>query len=64
MTMRDNAWDLLIQHVSSERLLKHSLAVEAGMVTYAEIFGENTDRWAAIGLLHDVDYEEFPEEHT
>lgn len=63
MTQREKAWELLRQHVQSERLLKHSLAVEAGMITYADIFGEDRDRWAAIGLLHDVDYEEFADEH-
>ncbi len=63
MGMRNEAWELLTQHVQSERLLKHCLAVEAGMITYAEIFGEDRDRWAALGLLHDVDYEKFPEEH-
>jgi putative nucleotidyltransferase with HDIG domain len=63
MNQRDQAWALLNEHVKSERLLKHCLAVEAGMVTYAELNGEDRDRWAAIGLLHDVDYEAYPEEH-
>ncbi len=63
MTQRDSALALLKEHVQSERLLKHCLAVEAGMITYAEKLGEDRDRWAAIGLLHDVDYERFPEEH-
>lgn len=63
MTQREKAWELLTQHVKSERLLKHCLAVEAGMLTYAEIFGEDKERWGLIGLLHDVDYEEFPDEH-
>ncbi|MEI8216280.1 MAG: HD domain-containing protein [Eubacteriales bacterium] len=60
---RQKAWELLSQHVKSERLIKHCLAVEAGMLTYARIYGEDQDRWAAIGLLHDVDYEEFPDTH-
>ncbi len=63
MIQREEAWALLKDHVKSERLLKHCLAVEAGMVTYAIINGEDRDRWAAIGLLHDVDYEAYPEEH-
>jgi len=63
MNQRDKAWALLKEHVKSERLLKHCTAVEAGMVTYAELNGEDRDRWAAIGLLHDVDYETYPEDH-
>lgn len=60
---REKAFELLNEHVKSERLIKHCLAVEAGMLTYAEIYGEDQDRWAAIGLLHDVDYEKFPDTH-
>jgi len=63
MNQREKAWALLNEYVKSERLLKHCLAVEAGMVTYAGIYGEDRDRWAAIGLLHDVDYELYPDEH-
>ncbi len=63
MTEREKAWALLNEYVKSERLLKHCLAVEAGMITYAEKYGEDRDRWSAIGLLHDVDYELYPEDH-
>lgn len=63
MSQREQALVLLKDHVKSERLLKHCLAVEAGMVTYAELYDEDRDRWAAIGLLHDVDYEIYPDEH-
>jgi putative nucleotidyltransferase with HDIG domain len=63
MNQREKALALLKEHVKSERLIKHCLSVEAGMITYAELYGEDRDRWAAIGLLHDVDYEEYPDEH-
>ncbi len=63
MDQREQAWALLKKYVTSERLLKHCLAVEAGMVTYAELYNEDRERWSAIGLLHDVDYEAYPEEH-
>lgn len=62
---RAKAWELLTQHTKSESLLKHALAVEACMRAYAVKFGEDEERWAVAGLLHDMDYEEHPtlEEH-
>jgi putative nucleotidyltransferase with HDIG domain len=60
---RQQAWDVLQQHVASEVLLKHCLAVEIAMRAYAAKFGEDTEYWSAIGLLHDVDFEKYPDEH-
>ncbi|MCG8483174.1 MAG: HD domain-containing protein [Clostridia bacterium] len=63
MNQRDKAFHILKEEISSPRLIKHSLAVEAGMITYAGIFNQDKDRWAAIGLLHDIDFEKYPDEH-
>lgn len=54
---------LLKEYVESESLIKHALAVEAGMITYAKHFNEDVATWGLIGLLHDIDYEKFPETH-
>ncbi|WP_425060697.1 hypothetical protein SCACP_14360 [Sporomusa carbonis] len=60
---RQQAWQHLRQHVNSEVLLKHCLAVEIAMRAYAAKFGEDVEYWGAVGLLHDVDFEKFPEDH-
>ncbi|HWQ61943.1 MAG TPA: HD domain-containing protein, partial [Negativicutes bacterium] len=61
--MRQQAWQVLRQHVSSEVLLKHCLAVEIAMRAYAEKFGADVEYWGAVGLLHDVDFDKFPDDH-
>ena len=53
---RKNAWALLRQHVNSEVLLKHCLAVEIAMRAYAGKFDGDVEYWGAVGLLHDVDF--------
>jgi putative nucleotidyltransferase with HDIG domain len=58
---REEAWDLLAEWVESPSLRKHCLAVEASMVAYARQRGEDEERWAVAGLLHDADYERFPD---
>lgn len=58
---REEAWDLLAEWVESPSLRKHCLAVEAAMVAYARQNGEDEERWAVAGLLHDADYERFPD---
>jgi putative nucleotidyltransferase with HDIG domain len=57
---RQAAWELLTAHTKSESLIKHALAVEAAMRAYARRFGEDEEYWAALGLVHDFDYEENP----
>ncbi len=63
---RDDALAFLKGFTKSESLLKHALAVEAAMRHYAARFGENQDLWGLVGLLHDFDYERWPNppEHT
>ena len=62
---RQEAWDLMTEHTKSQNLRKHMLAVEAAMRFYAKKFGEDEEKWAVVGLLHDFDYEQHPtpEEH-
>src|SRR5262244_4567898 len=60
MVNRQAAWDLLCEFTESESLRKHMLAVEACMRAYARKFGEDEEKWAITGLLHDFDYEKYP----
>lgn len=62
-TNRQHVWTVLKEHVTSEVLLKHSIAVEIAMRAYAEKFGEDVEYWGAVGLLHDVDFDKFPDDH-
>lgn len=55
---RDTAYRLVVEKIGKNNLLKHILAVEAGMRRLAEQFGEDVDYWGLIGLVHDLDYNE------
>jgi putative nucleotidyltransferase with HDIG domain len=63
---RDEALTLLKEYTQSESLLKHAIAVEAAMRHYATRFGENPETWGNTGLIHDFDYERWPNppDHT
>ncbi len=61
--MREKALALLREYNESEALVKHGLQVEAIMRHYAKEAGEDPEYWGCVGLLHDVDYEKYPEEH-
>jgi putative nucleotidyltransferase with HDIG domain len=54
---REKLLNLLKEHLKSPNLIKHSLAVEAGMKALARYFGEDEEKWGIAGLLHDIDYE-------
>lgn len=57
---REETLAIMHEYTASDSLRKHMLSVEAGMRAYAEKFGEDPDRWAIAGLIHDFDYERFP----
>ena len=65
MPTRDDAWKLLCEFTENENLRKHALAVEACVRFYARKSGHNEDLWSITSLLHDFDYERWPnQEHS
>lgn len=58
---RKEAYDLLCEYTKKDGLIKHALAVESCMRAYAARLGGAVEEWGAVGLLHDFDYERFPD---
>lgn len=63
MPTREQALELFKKYNESDALLKHALSVEAVMRHFAELNNEDPEKWGVIGLIHDIDYEMYPEEH-
>jgi putative nucleotidyltransferase with HDIG domain len=60
---REQAFELLSQYNKTPGLIKHALAVEATMRRFARHFKEDEELWGVIGLIHDLDYEQYPDQH-
>lgn len=60
---REDAYQLLREYVQDDYLINHSLMVESVMRHFANLYGEDPEKWGVIGLIHDLDFEKYPEEH-
>jgi predicted hydrolase (HD superfamily) len=58
---RERAWALVTEHVQSESLRKHLCAVETAVRGYARMWGEDEEAWGFVALVHDFDYEKYPD---
>jgi len=61
MPTREDAWQLVTEYTQNQNLVRHMLAVEAAMRAYAVKYGEDPDLWGLVGLVHDFDYERYPD---
>lgn len=60
---RETAFELLCNYNRSDSLIKHALAVEGVMRHFARLRGRDEEKWGVIGLIHDLDYEQYPDRH-
>ncbi len=60
---REEAFELLARYTENESLIKHALSVEAVMRYFARLKGEDEGKWGVIGLIHDLDYDKYPDQH-
>lgn len=60
---RDEAWNILTKYVTTDHLQRHVLMVEGTMRHFARLFDEDEDAWGILGMLHDIDFELYPDEH-
>ena len=60
---RDEAWNILTKYVKTEHLQRHVRTVEGVMRHFARLYNENEEEWGILGMLHDIDFELYPEEH-
>lgn len=63
MPTRDEAFQLLCEFNKTDKTIKHALAVEATMRYFARKRAEDEEKWGIVGLIHDLDFEQFPEQH-
>jgi putative nucleotidyltransferase with HDIG domain len=61
MATREEAWQLVNEYTATANLVRHMLAVEAAMRAYARKYGEDEELWGLVGLIHDFDYERYPD---
>ena len=61
MATREEAWQLVNEYTASVNLVRHMLAVETAMRAYARKYGEDEELWGLVGLIHDFDYERYPD---
>jgi putative nucleotidyltransferase with HDIG domain len=61
MATREEAWQVVNEYTENANLVRHMLAVEAAMRAYARKYGEDEDLWGLVGLIHDFDYERYPD---
>lgn len=60
---REQAWKIFRKYNDDDALIKHALSVEGVMRHFANIFNEDVEKWGAVGLLHDIDYQKYPLQH-
>ncbi|SCH75025.1 MULTISPECIES: HDIG domain-containing metalloprotein [unclassified Romboutsia] len=60
---REESLKLLNEYNKEDHLIKHALSVEGVMKYFARLYGEDEEKWGVVGLLHDLDYEMYPNEH-